>query len=131
MDALRVLVVDDSADVADGLCSLLRRWGHQTRVAYDGPQALAHAHEFRPDVALLDLGLPGLDGYEVGRRLHELPGLGGLPLVAMTGHADAAYERRSREEGYAAHLVKPADLPALAAILSALAREKARRTQAG
>ena len=130
MNGLRVLVVDDCAVVADGFSRLLCRWGHQTRVAYDGSQALAVAPEFRPDVALLDVGLPRMGCYEVGRRLRELPGLGGLMLVALTGHADAAYERRAQAAGFAALFFKLAAPSALEALLRALAREKARRTLA-
>ena len=122
-----MLVVDDFTDVADGLCWLLRRWGHESRVAYDGTHALAVAREFRPDVALRDPGPPRMDGYELGRRLRGLPGLGGVALVAVTGYADPGYERRSRQEGYAGHFVKPADLSALEALLTGLAVEKARR----
>jgi CheY-like chemotaxis protein len=129
MGTLRVMVVDDFAGVADGLSSLLRRWGHTSRAAYSGPQALAVARKFRPDVALLDLGLPRMDGYEVGRRLRQLPGLGGLRLLAVTGRADAEYERRSQEAGFAG-MVKPLNFVRLKKLLDVLAREKARRPQA-
>jgi CheY-like chemotaxis protein len=128
MAALRVLVVDDSADVANCLARLIRRWGHETREAHDGPEALAVAASFRPDVALLDLGLPRMDGYEVGRQMRQLPGLEGLTLLVLTGYEDATYHRRSEEAGCAAHLVKPVEPSELEALL---AREQARATPPG
>src|SRR5581483_6993878 len=109
MDSLRVLVFDDNSDAADSLSLLLRLWGHEPRVAHDGPEAMAAAVGLEPDVALLDIGLPQMDGFELGRRLRELPGLGDLPLVAMTGYADANARRRSEEARFLAHLVKPTD----------------------
>ncbi len=129
MMALRVLVVDDNADVAYSLSLLLRQWGHEPSVAHDGPEALAVVATFRPDVALLDVALPRMDGYEVGRQLRQLPGLEGLTLLALTGYADAETQRRSQEAGFAAHLVKPADLSQLRALLNVLASERAERPQ--
>ena len=130
MVVLRVLVVDDTDAVANAISLLLRRWGHASRVARDGPEALAVASEFRPDVAILDLGLPRMDGHEVGRRLREVPGLDGLTLLAMTGDADEEHERRCKEAGFAAHFIKPADLSALEALLNVQAAEKERRARA-
>jgi two-component system CheB/CheR fusion protein len=127
MVALRVLVVDDNDDVANSISILLRQWGHEPKAARDGLGALAVAAEFRPDVALLDLAMPHMDGYEVGRRLREVAGLEGLTLLALTGYGDAEYQRRSEQAGFAAHLVKPAYLPELASVLHALAGEKAKR----
>jgi CheY-like chemotaxis protein len=130
MVALRVLVVDDNPDVAYSLSLLLRHWGHEPRVAHDGPEALAVVAAFHPDLALLDLALPRMNGYEVGRRLRELPGLEGLTLLAMTGHGQAEYHRRSKEAGFAEHLVKPVDPSELEALLNVLAGEKAKRARA-
>jgi CheY-like chemotaxis protein len=121
---LRVLAVDDSADTASSLAMLLRLWGHEARTARDGPAALAAAAEFAPEVALLDLGLPRMDGYELGRRLRELPGLGRLLLVALTGYADAEYRRRSAAAGFAFHLVKPPDPSELEGVFAKLAGER-------
>ena len=127
MVALRVLVVDDYADVADSLSLLLRLWGHEPLVTRDGPEALAAAPAFRPDVVILDIALPRMDGYELARRLRELPGLEGLALLALSGYGEAEYQRRSKEAGFLAHLVKPVHPPELEALLNVLAREKARR----
>jgi two-component system CheB/CheR fusion protein len=127
MAALRVLVVDDNADVADSVSLLLRLWCHEPLVARDGPAALAAATAFGPDVVILDIALPRMDGYELGRRLRELPGQQGLTLLAMSGYGAAEYHRRSTEAGFLAHLVKPVHPPELEALLNVLAREKARR----
>jgi CheY-like chemotaxis protein len=111
----RVLVVDDNADAAELLAMALTGAGHDVRVAHDGPSALEVALEFAFDVALLDLGLPAMDGIELGERLRA-SGQGGR-LVAVTGYGQEADRVRSKEAGFCAHLVKPVDL---AAIMSAV-----------
>jgi signal transduction histidine kinase len=103
----RVLVVDDNRDAADALAEALEHSGHDVRVAYDGPAALLAAAEFRPRLALLDLGLPDLDGYEVARRLRESREHEALVLVAVTGYGQDADRRRSAQAGFDRHLVKP------------------------
>jgi PAS domain S-box-containing protein len=105
----RILVVDDNLDVGDSLVLLLRQHGHEVRVANDGPTALALAREERPDVVLLDIGMPGMDGYEVARRLRQEPGLQGVLLVAMTGFGQETDRRHSRAAGFDQHLVKPVE----------------------
>jgi CheY-like chemotaxis protein len=105
----RVLVVDDNRDAADSLAVLVRIDGHDVRVAYDGPAALAAAEAFEPDVVLLDLGMPGMDGYEVCRRLRRMPELAGVRVIAVTGWGQDSDRRRSAEAGFDHHLVKPAD----------------------
>ncbi len=105
----RALVVDDNADAAESLAVLLRSAGHEVRTAYDGPSALAAARDLRPEVVLLDLGLPGMDGCEVARRLRQLEGLQGALLVALTGYGSEEDRRRSKEAGFDRHLVKPVD----------------------
>jgi CheY-like chemotaxis protein/nitrogen-specific signal transduction histidine kinase len=106
----RILVADDNADAANSLARLLRRLhGQDVRVAHDGPEALAAADSFLPEVALLDIGMPGMDGYEVARRLRENPDLQGLFLVALTGWGQEADRRRSEEAGFDRHLIKPVD----------------------
>jgi PAS domain S-box-containing protein len=118
MVARRVLVVDDNADAAAALDLVLRSLGHETRVAYDGEQALEAAAEFHPDVVLLDIGMPGMDGYEVARRLRGSVEGGALRVVAVTGWGQDADRERSRAAGFDLHLVKPVDPSDLARILS-------------
>jgi CheY-like chemotaxis protein len=110
---MRVLVVDDNLDAAEMLAEWLSAIGHSVRVAADGPTALEIASEFRPDVALLDIGLPVMDGYEVARRLRELPGCAKTRLIALTGYGQESDHDRSRRAGFEDHLVKPVDLDAI------------------
>jgi two-component system CheB/CheR fusion protein len=114
----RVLVVDDNHDTADSLAVLLKVGGHQVRTAHDGPAALEEAASFRPEVVLLDIGLPRMDGYEVARRLREEVGLRGALLVAVTGYGQEEDRRRAEEAGFQVHLVKPADPGAVQALLA-------------
>jgi CheY-like chemotaxis protein len=107
--ARRVLVVDDNIDAAATLEVLLKSLGHEACAAYDGHQALRMAVEFRPDVVLLDIGMPGLDGYEVARRLRALKPAHPMRIVAITGWGQEADRSRSREAGFDVHLVKPVD----------------------
>src|SRR5262249_33866753 len=97
--ARRILVVDDNADAADGLSYFLAMSGHEVRTAYDGREALAAARAYRPEAVLLDIGMPGMDGYEVARRLRQEPGLERALLVALTGYGQEEDRRRSREAG--------------------------------
>ena len=106
---LRVLVVDDHADGATSMCRLLRVLGYDARQASDGLAGLDAAAEFRPDVVLLDLGMPGLDGYEVARRLNALKKERRFRIVAVTGWGQESDRERSREAGFDLHLVKPLD----------------------
>jgi CheY-like chemotaxis protein len=115
--ARRVLVVDDNADAADLLCDILRGLGHEVRVARDGLTALAEVASFHPEVLLLDIGLPGLDGYEVAARVRHADREQPL-LVAVTGYGQASDRRRSLEAGFDHHLVKPVDPSRLQAILA-------------
>ena len=109
----RVLIVDDNQDAADSLAMLLAFEGHETEAVYSGSEALERVHDFRPDVALLDIGLPEIDGYELARRLRAIPEIAGLRLVALTGYGQAEDLLRTRDAGFDGHLVKPVDLPAL------------------
>jgi PAS domain S-box-containing protein len=111
--SLRVLVVDDNEDAAEALVNWLDHVGHAARFATDGPTALAATADFTPDVALLDIGLPGMDGYELAQALRQRPGLAELRLVAVTGYGQPADYRRSKTEGFHAHLVKPVDVSTL------------------
>lgn len=115
---LRVLVVEDNLDMANALATLLRLHGHDTAVAHDGQAALATARGFQPDVVLLDLGLPGMDGYEVARRLRaELAARPPL-LVAMTGYGQEEDLRRSAAAGCDHHLVKPVQFAEIERLLA-------------
>jgi PAS domain S-box-containing protein len=105
----RILVVDDNVDAAESLAGFLELVGHDVLVAYEGDTALREAREKRPDVVLLDIGLPGTDGYEVARALRREPGLAGALLIAVTGYGREEDRRRSREAGFDHHLVKPLD----------------------
>jgi two-component system CheB/CheR fusion protein len=109
MVAKRILVVDDNVDAAATLALLLKSLGHETCVVHDGVQALRMAVQFRPEVVLLDIGMPGLDGYEVARRLRALKRERPLRIVAITGWGQEADRARSREAGFDVHLVKPVD----------------------
>ena len=114
----RVLVVDDNHDAADSLGMLLEFLGAQTMVVHDGPAALAAIASFKPSVVLLDLGMPGMSGIEVARRMREDPALAATKLVALTGWGQREDRRRTHEAGFDYHLVKPADVGTLQSILS-------------
>jgi PAS domain S-box-containing protein len=116
--ARRVLVVDDNVDAASMLDMLLRSLGHETRVAHEGTAALRVAEEFRPDIVLLDIGMPGIDGYEVARRLRTLAKARPMRIVAVTGWGQEGDRERSREAGFDLHLVKPVDANELARALN-------------
>src|SRR5262249_2870241 len=105
----RVLVVDDNVDAAEGVAVLLRLWGHHVRVAHTGPAALQAAEEFQPEVVVLDIGLPGMNGYEVARRLRQDPRSGGAVLIAVTGYGKEDDRRRSEGAGFDHHLTKPVE----------------------
>ncbi|MBN9522717.1 response regulator [bacterium] len=113
----RILVVDDNADAADSMAVLLGLHGHTVRTAADGEAAIAAAAEFHPDVVLCDIGLPGMNGYEVARRLRTVPGLAETRFIALTGYGREGDARRSREAGFHAHLVKPLDPAGLSVAL--------------
>ncbi len=116
----RVLVVDDNADAAEMLASALTALGFDTRIALDGPSALDIAKAFQPDVALLDIGLPVMDGHELARRLKSEPGERPIRLVAVTGYGQPGDRLASTDAGFDAHLVKPVDLTELAQLVTTL-----------
>jgi len=113
----RVLLVEDNLDAAEALGELLRMWGHPVELAHDGGAALQAAREVRPEVVLLDIGLPGMDGYEVARRLRATAGMEAVRLIALTGYGQEADRRLSRLAGFDHHLVKPVDLDHLRGLL--------------
>jgi two-component system CheB/CheR fusion protein len=102
---------------------LLRLSGNETQVVHDGLAAIEAAKAFRPEVVLLDIGLPGMDGHALAAQLRTLPGMEALRIVAVTGHGGQSYRRRSRSAGFDRHLVKPIDLAALERMLRAWADE--------
>src|SRR5581483_4164950 len=107
-------------DAALLVASALELRGHRTACAFDGPQALAVAHELRPQVAILDLGLPVMDGYEVARRFAADPLLATTELVAVTGYGQERDRRRALAAGFRSHLVKPVDVEDLRAVVESL-----------
>jgi CheY-like chemotaxis protein len=115
----RVLLVDDNTDSSEPLSLLLQAKGHETRISVEGEEAIAMADEFLPDCVLLDLGLPGIDGYEVARRLRGRPYGAKLTLVALTGWAGKEIRVRAAEAGFDYHLVKPVNLEELERIVTA------------
>jgi len=117
---VRVLVVDDNRDSADSIAMLLSLWGHEARVAYDGPAALTAARDYQPGLVLLDIGLPGMTGLETARRLRQEVGLRDAMMVAMTGYGQDEDRRRSQEAGLSGHLVKPVSPEELADLLRRL-----------
>jgi PAS domain S-box-containing protein len=119
--ALKVLVVDDNIDAAQSFAMLLQTSGHETRLAHDGAIAMKMAREFMPDVVLLDIGLPILDGFQVAKRMREEPALADVVLVALTGYGQDSDKRRTREAGFDHHLVKPVEFAKIESILSARA----------
>ncbi|MEP6671675.1 MAG: ATP-binding protein [Chthoniobacter sp.] len=109
----RLLIVDDNTDSARSMAILQARRGHVTRTAFTGPDALTAAAEFLPEVVLLDIGLPGMDGFEVARHLRAMPALAGVFLIAMTGYASPEDLLAAKQAGFDEHLVKPVDLDIL------------------
>ena len=103
----RVLVVDDNRDAADTLALVLEAFGYEVRTAYDSVAALAALRAFAPDAAILDIGLPGMDGYEFLREAHALPSAAEAPGFALTGYGQESDMRRARAAGYVDHFVKP------------------------
>jgi PAS domain S-box-containing protein len=118
----RILVVDDNVDAAESLALVLRTGGHELRTAYDGPAALQTAETFRPEVVLLDIGLPRMDGYEVARRFRKQSETKAVLLVALTGYGQDEDRRQAEEAGFDAHLTKPADPAILQKLLAELRR---------
>ena len=118
VDVRRVLVVDDNQDAADSLAILLRLWGYDCRVSYEGQDALQTAWEFHPDCLILDINMPGMDGCAVARRIRGMPELSGVKLVALTAYSDEVHVRRIWEAGFDYHLVKAESIEELEQILA-------------
>jgi two-component system, chemotaxis family, CheB/CheR fusion protein len=124
--SLRILVVDDRAEAVELAALLLSFFGHQVETAFGGEEALAAAQKFEPDVILLDIGMPGLDGWEVARRLRQMQWLRRPVLVAVTAYGGDEDRDRSCHAGFDHHLVKPADLGTITKILTDRARALSR-----
>jgi CheY-like chemotaxis protein len=116
-NSLRILVVDDNQDTAQSMGELLEILGHQAQVAYDGPKAVEMATAFQPQVVLLDIGLPIIDGYEVARRMRQA-GLKDAMLVALTGYGREEDREKAHQAGFDMHFTKPIELDALQKVLA-------------
>ena len=121
--SLRVLVVDDNADTVLSFSMLLKTSGHDVRTAHDGPTAVQVALDYRPDVVLLDIGLPGLNGYEVAKQLRRQPAFQNVVLVALTGYGQDSDRQTALQAGFNHHLVKPARLAQLQEILALVSEQ--------
>jgi CheY-like chemotaxis protein len=111
------LVVDDNRDAADSLAQVLQYLGHEARTAYDGPEAVQAATAFRPEVVLLDIGLPKMNGYEVARHIRQQSWGEGMALIALTGWGQDEDKRRALEAGFDHHLTKPVGVEVLQKVL--------------
>ncbi len=118
----RILVVDDNRDAADSLGTLLSMIGHEVYTAYDGLEAVGAAAAFQPDVVLLDIGLPKLNGYEAARRIREQDGGPDVVLIALTGWGQEEDRRRSEEAGFDHHMTKPVEFADLKKLLAEITR---------
>jgi two-component system, sensor histidine kinase len=118
VSARKVLVVDDNVDAAMSLAQLLELDGHQSQAVYGALEALECVTQFRPDIVLLDIGLPEMSGYEVAQRLREMPDLAPMKLIALTGYGQSDDKARALAAGFDAHLAKPVDLGALERMLA-------------
>ena len=116
----RILVVDDNPDVADALVRLLTTLRHEAKAVYDGESAVRETAEFQPDMAFIDIGMPGLDGYEVVRRIRQQRGHIHVILVALTGWSQAADIQRAYNSGFDLHVAKPMSLDKLQELLKLL-----------
>jgi len=113
----RLLLVDDNVDAVESLAILLKADGHDVRTAHDGASALAMVESFQPDLVVLDIGLPGMNGYEIAQRIRSRPELGAPTLVARTGYGQQEDRKRARAAGFDHHFIKPADVGALQRLL--------------
>jgi CheY-like chemotaxis protein len=118
---LRILVVDDDRDTAESTAMLMRLWGHEPRSVVDGPKALETARDFVPHALIIDLGMPGLDGWELARKLREESSVRAALFIAVSGFGMNEDRERSRLAGFHLHLLKPPDLDELRSILERLA----------
>ena len=118
---LRVVVADDNVDTAHSLSLLLEALGHEARIAHNGVQALGIANEFQPDAMIIDIGMPGVDGHDLARRIRAEPWGEEILLIAASGWGEDEDKQKSREAGFNLHLVKPVELDTLQALLATIA----------
>jgi CheY-like chemotaxis protein len=128
--ALRVLIVEDNVDAAESLQMLLELLGHRVDVAHDGPTALDFARAHGPEMMLVDIGLPEMDGYEVARRLRADPAVPSLVLVALTGYGRDEDRRQALAAGFDHHLAKPVDLAKLQNVMDGVVGARGAQTAA-
>jgi CheY-like chemotaxis protein len=114
----RVLIIDDNAEAVEAMVALIRVLGYDSRGAPDGHAALALAAQWRPDIIFLDIGMPGMDGYEVVRRIRSVPEIAGTAVIAWTGFGEDEDRRRAEHIGFDRYLVKPVDVRTLRAVLA-------------
>ena len=120
--ASRVVIIDDNQDAAHTMLMLVEQLGGSARMAHDPVSGLAAVQEFEPDIVFLDIGLPGMDGYEACRRIRQQPSARHVAIVAVTGWGQPQDKQRALDAGFDAHLTKPVDPTALAKVLAALGR---------
>lgn len=130
LGALLVLVVDDDRDAADSLATMLTFLGAEVKVTYGGVSALEMLQDFKPNVALVDIGMPGIDGFELARRIREERDTQEIVLIALSGWGSDEDRRRSLEAGFDFHLIKPPDMDALKALMMSLGTRRRRRGRA-
>jgi CheY-like chemotaxis protein len=123
--SLRVLVVDDNQDAARIFAVLLRSVGHDVRTSHDGPSALEAAINYLPDAVLLDLGLPGMSGFDVAKRMRQEPSLANVVLIALTGYGRPEDRQQSLDAGVDHHLIKPAEFEQVRQILASASLKQA------
>jgi two-component system CheB/CheR fusion protein len=116
----RVLIIEDNLDAADSMRDVLELQGHEVQVAHSGPEGLAKAREWRPDILLCDIGLPGMDGYQVAQAFSADEALGSTFRVALSGYARPEDLQRAAAAGFASHLAKPPNLEELEALLNSV-----------
>jgi two-component system, OmpR family, response regulator len=114
----RVLLVDDSVDAAQAMSMLLETLGHEVRTMYDGPSALAMSDEFAPEVVILDIGLPGMSGFEVAKALRLRPATEKALMIALTGYGADSDRQKTQEAGFDHHLVKPVSFTAVETVIA-------------
>jgi CheY-like chemotaxis protein len=130
-DALRVLVVDDDQDTIDSLAMLLRHWGHDVQVSRGGEAALRQAEILRPQLLLVDLAMPGMDGLQFARHLRSLPAFSKTPLIAVTGLSDPTHRQHAAEAGFDDFVVKPYTMTRLLEVLARVQLSVSLATEAG